>query len=258
MNVNVSTIYKFISLIKTFFWRDKNIIYVNSNKKSQSKDIIDNLISTRGCKWIMCESITKLGYRFYKLHLLKMKKNLYDISRNLSESKILSYSGFASPMFAAYDGYCLGDNRSYRFIDIDSSCTNGYVIEYEKKLLEVSEFDKVRNDIVNVIFSCSIDIRLESIKGQKYIFDEKSGCKVDLLYLQKVYSYTKCLLDYLGKSGVKRINMYIAAKQPISFIIGTAIQPGHPKVYIYEYFEGTYNNDIPLLIQEGKIGGNNG
>lgn len=46
MNVNVSMIYKFISLIKTFFWKDKNIIYVNSNKKSQSKNNIDSLIST--------------------------------------------------------------------------------------------------------------------------------------------------------------------------------------------------------------------
>lgn len=257
MNNNISLFYKVYSAIKTFFWNNPNIIYINSNKKKQNKMIIDELVPTRGYKWVVCESNTKLGYRFYNIHLLKMKKNLYDISRNLSDSNSLIYSGFVSPMFAAYDGFCLGDNRDYTFVDIDSNNSNGYKINYKKNIIKVNEIKEIKDKTINIIYSSSRDINIKGIdKSGTFYFYEKSGNKVKPNYLQKVYSYTKQLLDICSSNGVEQINMYIAAKQPVSFIIGTAIRSGHPKVYIHEYFEGNYV--LSLLVQEGRIIGKNG
>ena len=75
MNFDVSYIYKIRSFIKTIFWKNENIIYINSNKKMQRKDNIDEVTKTRKYKWVICESNTKLGYKFYNIHLTRMKKN---------------------------------------------------------------------------------------------------------------------------------------------------------------------------------------
>ena len=75
MNFDVSYIYKIRSFIKTIFWKNENIIYINSNKKMQRKDNIDEVTKTRKYKWVICESNIKLGYKFYNIHLTRMKKN---------------------------------------------------------------------------------------------------------------------------------------------------------------------------------------
>lgn len=252
MEIDVSLIYKVISCIKTLRWNNPDIIYVDSNKKRQNKRFIDAVASTFGCKWVLCESNTKLGYKHYKCHLLKMKHSLYDILRNTSNSNKLIYSGFASPMFAAFDGYCLGDTRKYTFVDLNSCNSKPYKIEYNKKYIKRNLTEKPNSKIVNVIYSCTADIDASSISGYKYIFSEKSGDNVKAKYLQIIYSFTKDVLDLCKNNGVERINMYIAAKQPISFIIGTAIQSYHPNVYIYEFIEGKYTT--PLNIQKVRIG----
>lgn len=252
MEIDVSLIYKVISCLKTLLWNNPNIIYVNSNKKRQNKRLIDEVASTLDCKWVLCESNTKLGHKHYKYHLLKMKHSLYDILRNTANSNKLIYSGFASPMFAAFDGYCLGDARKYTFVDLNSSNSKPYKIEYSKKYMKHNLPDKPNSKIVNVIYSCTTDVDTSSISGYKYIFNEKSGDSVKAKYLQNIYSFTKDVLDLCKDNGVERINMYIAAKQPISFIIGTAIQSYHPNVYIYEFIEGKYTT--PLNIQKVRIG----
>lgn len=50
MNFDVSYIYKIRSFIKTIFWKNENIIYINSNKKMQRKDNIDEVTKTRKYK----------------------------------------------------------------------------------------------------------------------------------------------------------------------------------------------------------------
>ena len=84
-----------------------------------------------------------------------------------------------------------------------------------------------------------------------YEFNRLSGPKVTKSYLQEIYSYAKSLFDLCTNCGVERINLYICAKQPISFIIGTAIQSYHPKIYAYEFNNGKY--DHCLNIQLGKL-----
>lgn len=250
MNIDVSVLYKIWSFLKTLFWKKENVIYINSNKKIQRKDNIDEVVKTRKYKWIVCESNTKLGYKFYKIHLLKMKRSLYDILRNSSDSNDLVYSGFVSPMFSVYDGYCIGDARKITFVDLDSNSSKPYKILYEKNYVKNNLGDILNKDSVNIFYECTCEIRNDITAD--YSFSKQSGNKVTKQYLQEVYSFTRNVLDTCLKNGVKRINIYIAAKQPIGFIIGTAIQSSHPTIYAYEFLEGNYVT--PLIIQKGKIG----
>ena len=250
MNFDVSFLYKILSYIKTLFWENENIIYINSNKKRLNRDNIDDVgIKTRKYKWLICESNTKLGYKFYRAHLSKMKHRLYDILRNSNDSNDLVYSGFVSPMFSAYDGYCIGDTRKITFVDMDSNTSKPYEIKYDKNYIK-KEILVESKEIINVAFECSYDINC--VDNLDYIYKEKSGNKVSKKYLQSIYAFTRDLLDSCAQGNVKRVNMYIAAKQPISFIIGTAIQSFHPMVYIYEFHECKYS--MPMIIQKGRIG----
>ena len=252
MITNITFLYKFFSYVKRkLFWRNKNIIYVNSNKKFQNKESIDAITKTNNYKWVICQSNTKLGYKFYKHHLLKMKKHLWDISRNSNELNEVTYAGFVSTMFAAYDGYVLGDNHKYIFVDTHSSNNKTYKVEYEKKFSSIMFEKKPSNKIVDVLFSCSAKINQLNDNLECYEFCKPSGPKVAKNYLQEVYSYAKNLFDLCNECGVERINLYICAKQPISFIIGTAIQSYHPTIYAYEYNNGKY--DYCLNIQFGKL-----
>lgn len=252
MKIDISLLFKLFSFFKTLLWKNPDIVYINSNKKFQNKRNVDEVTQTLDYKWILCESNTKLGYKFYNSHLRKMKYSLYNIIRNSSNNSNLIYSGFTSPMFAAFDGYCLGDVRKYCFVDLNSSNSRPYKIEYTKKYIKTDNVKKPISKEVSIIYSCSSDIIKIPLNGDVYEFSEKSGDCVKLKYLEKIYSFTKDILDACKDNGVERINMYIAAKQPISFVIGTAIQSYHPNIYIYEYLEGNYV--YPLNIQKARIG----
>ena len=49
-------------------------------------------------------------------------------------------------------------------------------------------------------------------------------------YLQKVYSTCYKLFNDLQVMGIKNIHLYIAARQCVSFVIGTAIDKRHPNL----------------------------
>ena len=250
MKFNVSVLYKIWSCVKALFWKEDNIIYINSNKKRQNKDNIDDAgIKTRKYKWLICESNIKLGHKFYKMHLLKMKHRLYDILRNSNDSNDIVYSGFVSPMFSTYDGYCIGDTRKITFVDLDSNTSKPYKVEYEKNYIR-SKVKVVEKEVVNIAFECSYNIKYK--QEFDYRYSKKSGSRVEKEYLQNIYSFTRNLLDSCSLNNVKRVNFYIAAKQPINFVIGTAIQSFHPKVYVYEFLEGKYFKY--MIIQKGRLG----
>ena len=253
MNIDVSTLYKLWSFVKTLFWRNSKIIYINSNKKIQSIESIDSITGTKGYHQINCQSHLKCDFklRYYKLHLFRMKRHLYDISRNFDEANYLTYSGFVSTMFAAYDGYCLGDNKKYRFIDCNSGNSVPYKIDYSKKLIETPDLEKPRTTSVNVLFCCGHEINNVENNISTYRFNRPRVNKITQSYLHDVFAFSKAVFDLCKDSGVERINLYIAAKQPISFIIGTAIQTYHPKVFAYELVGNKYK--YVLCIQTGKL-----
>ena len=253
MNVDVSLIYQIFSAVKTIFWRNDKIIYINSNKKIQSKESIDSLTGTKNYHWINCQSHFKGGFKLknYKYHLLRMKKHLYDISRNLEVTHHLTYSGFVSPMFAAYDGFCVGDNVNCTFIDCDSGNSTAYKINYFKNLQETPALEKPGAKSVNVLFCCGHEINIPNTNLPTYCFSRKFVKRLTQSYLHEVYTYAHAVFDLCKDSDVKRINLYIAAKQPISFVIGTAIQALHPKIFVYEMVGNEYK--YAMCIQTGKL-----
>lgn len=253
MNIDVSLIYKIFSAIKTIFWRNAKIIYINSNKKIQSKESIDLLTGTKNYHWINCQSHFKGGFKLknYKFHLLRMKRHLYDISRNLDETNCLTYSGFVSPMFAAYDGFCLGDNINYSFIDCDSGNSTAYKINYSKNLKETPALEKPSTKLVNVLFCCGHEINIFNTNLTTYWFRHKFVNRLTQSYLHEVYTFANAVFELCKDSGVERINLYIAAKQPISFVIGTAIQTCYPNIFVYEMVGNEYK--YAMCIQTGKL-----
>lgn len=73
MKIDISLLFKLFSFFKTLLWKNPDIVYINSNKKFQNKRNVDEVTQTLDYKWILCESNTKLGYKFYNSHLRKMK-----------------------------------------------------------------------------------------------------------------------------------------------------------------------------------------
>ena len=252
MKFDIIWIKKIIAIIKTIFWKNPNIIYINSNKKKFDKGDVDSHVEVRNRKWVLCQTDSKLGFKFEKHHFKKMKFCLFQILRNCSDVTSIVYAGYVSPMFAICDGYCLGDSRNYVFVDTRKSKSESYEIRYKKKFIKQDiDFDYSSEEI-NVLVNSSSDIALAKCKKCKtYFYNEKCKDKIDNQYLTKVYSFIKSLLDLSTNSSVKRVNLYVSSRQPVSFVIGTAIQSSHPPVFVYEFDQGEYKDQI--LLQEGKI-----
>lgn len=251
---DITLIYKVFSVIRGWlFWKNNKIIYINSNKKIQSMSSIDEVTSTREYKFVNCQTSFKqlTDIKFYKHHLIKMKKHLYDILRNAVDFDEMVYSGFVSPMFAAYDGFCLGDNKKFIFIDVDSKNSKPYKVEYFKDFSKPEKLPAPTTEIVDVFYSYSYEINQIDSKNSKFVFDLRCDDEVNAELLKKVFSFSKSVFDLCKDSKVKEIHLYISAKQPISFIIGTAIQSYHPKIIAYEYVNGEYK--YPFWIQSGKF-----
>ncbi len=249
--IDLNIIGKIIAFFKRIFWKNNNVIYINSNKKVFDKENIDKNISTRKRKWISCQTISKSGIKYYKTHLFKMKLNLFNILRNCNDDVSIVYAGYVSPMFAAYDGYCLGDTRKYTFIDTLQKNSESYCINYTKNFSKKKVSILKNNTEINIKICCTNVIDNKKCLNNlsfKYI---KMIDKVDSKILNEVYSFIRNILDACCNSNVLRINLYIAAKQPISFICGTAIQSYHPLVVVYEYDCNQYTKC--LEIQNSKI-----
>lgn len=193
MDIDISILYKAWSFVKTLFWRNNKIIYINSNKKIQSFGSIDSLTKTKGYHRINCQSRFKSNFKLrnYKLHLFRMKRHLYDISRNSDEADCITYSGFVSTMFAAFDGYCLGDNKNYCFIDCNSGNSVSYKINYSKKLTETPVLDKPTTKSVNVLFCCGHTINNVNLNGTTYHFIRPQINKITQSYLRDVFTFSK-------------------------------------------------------------------
>mgnify|MGYP007092466543 CR=1 FL=1 len=170
--------------------RNNKIIYINSNKKIQCKDNIDSLTKTNDYQWVICQFSYKGKFNFnnYKIHFFKMRKHLYDLSRNSKNFNELTYSGFVSPMFAIFDGYIIGDNKKYCFIDCGSDNSHPYKINYSKSNKKIKVSNKPSTDIVNVIFACSFDIKMTNIFFQlKVVTKYQKNIYKMFLILQKMF-----------------------------------------------------------------------
>ena len=238
------------AILKSLFWRNSNIVYVNSNVKAANLKQIAEKLSLEKYKCVNCQSKKKNGLRALKRHFRKMRISLYQIQRNIVDSSKITYCGFASQMFSIYDGYILGNTFQYRFIDF-----NGKYYEFSptiKDPVEQISLNGCNEEEVSLIISTSYDIdATKCLKNKQYVFYKKAPEKITSTYLNEVYAYVKNFLDACGKTNIKTVNLYITAKQSVSFIVGTAIQSYHPAVRIYEYRDNKFKYYLDL--SKGKI-----
>lgn len=237
---------KALSLIKTLFWKNKNIVYIDSNVKNLNIEEIRPLIKPSDSKIINCQSKKSSSLRDLNRHFLKMRINLFQILRNIRDSSNIIYCGFCSSMFSVFDGYQVGNNIQFHLIDFRSEY---YLIDSNALYLKKEDFiiDDSKEEI-NIVVSSSYSISESKIKNvPTYSFDILEPQKIDCDYLKKVYSFIKNILDSCGGLNIKKVNIYIAAKQSVNFVVGTAIQNYHPRIFIYEYRDNRFKYCMDLF-----------
>lgn len=249
----LSIFLKIAAWIGSLFWKKKSIIYLNSNKKTCNFDEICNskCVNTNDTKVINIGKLLPVHFKQYKSHFKKMQYHLYQIKRNLKSNNHFIYGGFVSPMFAVFDGMQIGNNVKADFICYDNKSNSYYSIDYHRKSsnsphgLDLSEFS---GEEINIVISSTykIDPSKYDSSIKTFEFDEKLEDRVTNKYLQRVYEFVESVLVGTQTTGIRRINLYIAAKQPISFVVGTAIEERHPEIVVYEYDNNKYAYSLNL------------
>lgn len=181
-----------------------------------------------------------------------MKFDLYQIQRNLNDSPKITYAGYASVPFAIYDGYCLGDNHSYQFFDTTKNKNETYKIEFSKKRKSTNKFEIMKVQEVDLLISSSYKVDNKFANTMNFFeFDTRINDKVSAEYLSDVFYFVSDFLDACRTAGVKKVNLYCSSRQPVSFVIGTAIQSHHPQVIVYEFENNEYG--WGLNIQKARL-----
>ena len=247
----ISLIVKFCGFIKSIFWKNKNIVYINGNVKNLNIEEIKGLIKPSDSKYINCQSNKNNSISSYKKHFLKQRIDLYQILRNCRDSSKITYCGFSSQMFSVFDGYVLGDTFNYNFIELRTN--NKYYKVTEKKhfIRQNVEIDDTTGEI-NLIIETSYEIDTNKILNNPCVkFSEQEPSILNNEYLNKIYSFVKSALDECCHKNIKIVNIYLTAKQSVAFVIGSAIQSCHPYVRVFHYDNNEYK--YYLEIQSGKI-----
>ena len=239
-------------------WKNRRIFYINSsiNKRFEQREVSMQCRDFDDYKVLEINSRSLDRRRKIKRHFLKMKKGLYQIYRNLGNNADVMYAGYPSVPFAIYDGFSLGDNRSYTFWETQKDREKTYQISFKKKRIgKRSRFEIAgKTDEVNLLIESSYGINDDSIKCRNlptFRFTTRCEDKITAEYLNSVYYWVLDLLDSCSEAGVKTVHLYSSSRPCVSFIVGTAIQRRHPRVIAYEYKQGKYTWGIP--IQEESI-----
>lgn len=249
----LSIFLKIAAFIGSLFWKKKSVIYLNSNKKSCNFDEIceSRCVNSNDAKVINIGKKLPIHYKQYKSHFRKMQYHLYQIKRNLNTHKYFAYGGFVSPMFAVFDGMQIGNNVKTEFICYDNNSNSYYSIDYHRKSsnsplgLDLSDFEGKE---INIVISSTykIDSSKYDLSIKTFEFDERLTERVTDAYLQKIYEFIESILVGTQSTNIKRINLFIAAKQPICFVVGTAIEERHPEIEVYEYDNNRYSYSLNL------------
>lgn len=245
INLGLNIIERLWALLKAFFWKNKNIVYIDSNIKNFNIEEGRFLIKPTDSKIINCQSKKSSSLKDLKIHFLKIRINLLQIIRNLRDSSKIIYCGFCSSMFSIYDGFRIGNNARFKLIDFNNEY---YLIDVNiLQNKNITKIDDTKKEI-NIVISSSYTISKSKIKNvPTYFFDESEPKRINCDYLNKVYSFTKNILDSCSNSEIEKVNLYIAAKQSVNFIVGTAIQSFHPKIFVYEYRDNRFKYCMDLF-----------
>ena len=244
---------KAFAWIKSLLWKNKNIIYLNSNKKQCNFDEIcsSRCINPNGAKVISISKAFPTRYKLYKTHFRKMQYNLYQIKRNLSSNNNFVYGGFVSPMFAVFDGMQIGNNVKVTFVCYDNNNNSYYPIDYHRKSSNSPagvDFGGFKGHEINIVISSTYKIDSSKYDSSLKTFEyaKRLEGRVTDEYLQDVYQFVESILVGAQKADIRKINMYISAKQPICYVIGSAIEERHPEIEVYEYDGNRYSFSLNL------------
>ena len=210
---DIITLFKIVSYLAKIIWllhpKENNIIYLNSNKKIMSIQSANSVLKNDGYKCIKLQSHHKSSKFWYKYHSARMIYKLNYINYLLAEKNNIVYGGFVSPMFAAYDGYVLGNNRKYSFIGVSGVDSKEYLINYSKKEIKSCDLNlqKISFQSEMNLFVCSSkDISHNDMnKPNSYVIDRK--CKTKKIkdeYLNDIYCAVKNFMELCSKKGLNQ------------------------------------------------------
>lgn len=243
----------YLNYIKKY---DKDIIYINVNKKFLGEDerALEREIGKGGKHRVKIQTTND---KHMKLHLLRMKYVWKRINWSQKYSKTLYYTGCVSVPFSVFDGYMASDRSTVSFLENDKLNNKRYLLTTNFELVSSEmnyDVEESAEDINVFVYGYSKEPCLDKLPCRKSVvldFKLKQNEVVTNEYLNKVYGECIELFDYLDSKNVKNIHLYVAARQSVAFTVGQAIQKHHPKVYCYEYENGSYTWKID--IKEGKI-----
>lgn len=251
MGLKIKILEKAIAYISSKFWKNKNFIYINANKKICNIESIKALTTPSDLKFLNCQTNKTLSINSLKRHFIKTKGCLYQIQRNLSDNCSFYYCGFPSQMFSVYDGYILGNTHYPKFLEQGKN-EKFYSIDFKLKIKESKIEDILDFEEINLVIESSYNIDVNKLKKYPtYYFKEKAPDKITGEYLNNIYNFVKSFLDKCNEYKIKQVNLYITSRPSVSYVIGTAIQTYHPNINIYEF---TNNEFICCLnLNKGRI-----
>ena len=240
------------SLLK---FKSSDVLYLNSNKKTISDNEFKTVINQyNDWEHVFALSDKPVNFRKYKRHFLKQRFSLYKILKNIGNIKKIAYSGMVSTPLSVFDGYILGDSHSYVFYDMNNLTSKLYPISYHKNQHLGTYSFNIPNgtDEVCLVIDTSSPVSKDAIKVlPSYFYGKQLPKKLTSKDLQDVFDYVSDFMDACNQAGVKKVHLYLNCKQPIAFIVGTAIQSRHPETIAYEWFLGKYQ--WALSLQRAKL-----
>ena len=105
MELKMKLLEKIFAFILSKFWKNKNFVYINSNKKNLNIESIKSLVKPSDSKILNCQTNKTASIHSLKSHFVKNKIYLYQIQKNIRDNYTFYYCGFPSQMFSIYDGY---------------------------------------------------------------------------------------------------------------------------------------------------------
>ena len=251
MELKMKLFEKIFAFILSKFWKNKNFVYINSNKKNLNIESIKSLVKPSDSKILNCQTNKTASIHSLKSHFVKNKIYLYQIQKNIRDNYTFYYCGFPSQMFSIYDGYVLGNTQYPKFLELGSN-EKFYSVDFKLKIKESETENVSDSEEINLVIETSYIIDKNKLKRfPTYYFKEKAPNKITGEYLNKVYNFTKSFLDKCNGYKIKKVNLYITSKPSVSYVVGTAIQTYHPNVNVYEFM----NNDFAyyLNLNKGRI-----
>lgn len=265
--INIFSDIIFIIISNCFKYNRKikgDFIYINTNKKILDIREIEKVIDLKKYKKIMLNKLYTTKTYKPKRRIKRMKRIHDIILRSKFDGYKFYYAGFLSVPMAFYDGYKVNNTLKVKFLEYSKEDNLFYEVIDRKKYRKTKSIEiiypKNIEVEVNIVISSSfhihenINIRYISkasiikIIDNNYIDNNK---RITTTYLDENRNKFSEVLKILRKNNVKKINVFCASRQSVSFTFGTCVQPYDPEIVIYENNNNKYIWGLNL--KNGKV-----